>query len=141
MPFTKSDDFSEKSFLESKVFREESINKLLKLGISQSVQFHQWPKFQLIKRYRELKSEISSLPKHNRFVLCPSATQWLEPQMIDFKQDITLAIGPERGFTKDEESDFQMQGFQAIKISNSILRVEIAVYSVLSQLELLRSQS
>ena len=59
---------------------------------------------------------------------------------INFDQPITLAIGPERGFIKEDLEPFHHAGFTSIKISSSILRVEHAVYSAISQLELLRAR-
>lgn len=129
---------SEKSFLESKVFKEDSIAKLFKLGISQSVNHFSLPKFDLLHNNAQIN--FSNIAPENRFILCPTASEWLSPGSIDFTKDITLAIGCERGFTSDEESFFQEHNFKPIKISNSILRVEIAVYSILSQIELLRNQ-
>ncbi|MCO4780980.1 MAG: RNA methyltransferase [Candidatus Cloacimonetes bacterium] len=129
---------SEKSFLQSKVFHDHSISTLLNLGLSQSVQHYKLPSFDLSPDYKQVS--LSNFSKANRFILCPSADLWLSKDLIDFNQDITLAIGCERGFTKQEEEHFQEYNFIPIKISNSILRVEIAVYSILSQIELLRNQ-
>lgn len=132
---------SEKSFLESKVFKESSVDQLLNLGLSQSVKYYQKPSFQLINKFNNLDKKLNQKNKINRFILCPSSKNWLKPKMIDFTQDITVAIGSERGFTKQEEQYFQKLNFVPIKISDSILRVEIATYSILAQLELLRNQS
>jgi RsmE family RNA methyltransferase len=59
---------------------------------------------------------------------------------IDFSNPVTLAVGPERGFINSDIERFHQAGFTSIKISSSILRVEHAVYSAVSQLELLRSR-
>jgi RsmE family RNA methyltransferase len=59
---------------------------------------------------------------------------------IDFNLPITLAIGPERGFIDEDLEAFHQAEFTSVKISSSILRVEHAVYSAISQLELLRAR-
>jgi len=59
---------------------------------------------------------------------------------LDFAKPVTLAVGPERGWIAEDVERFHAAGFTSVKVSSSILRVEHAVYSAISQLELLRKR-
>ncbi|MBF0297707.1 MAG: RNA methyltransferase [Oligoflexia bacterium] len=90
----------------------------------------------------------------NKFILSASANKsksfadyiTMQSNNINFNIDdvdsdidnIILAIGPERGFTKEEELFFiEELEFLPVKVSNSILRVEHALFHAIAQLELL----
>ncbi|WP_082868901.1 RsmE family RNA methyltransferase [Oleiphilus sp. HI0125] len=47
---------------------------------------------------------------------------------------MTLAIGPEGGFTKYEVSKFYEQQFESVHLGDRILRTETAVPALLSRL-------
>lgn len=49
-----------------------------------------------------------------------------------------LLIGPERGFTENEKKAFLGTGAQPVCVSATTLRVELAVFAALSQLEMCR---
>lgn len=49
-------------------------------------------------------------------------------------ETITLLVGPEGGFSKEEEEEIQKRGFQPFSLGSRILRVETAVVSLLAAL-------
>jgi len=127
-------ELSEKSYLQSKLFKDEQYQKLIELGLSQSGVYHQMPKFNLssfnpLHEYKDVKQ---------KYILSLETKETFRDQEIDFNQPVLLAIGPERGWTRSETNLFKENGFKEVSISTSILRVETAVFTSLGQLELLK---
>jgi len=129
---------SEKSYMDSKVFESHESEAYLKLGLSQSATYYKLPavkvdKFNPAKNYEGEKQ---------KFILdLKESKSFLDYQEdIDFALPISLAIGPERGFVQEDLIKFHDAGFKSVKISSSVLRVEHAIYSSLSQLELIRGR-
>ncbi|RLA63030.1 MAG: hypothetical protein DRQ88_12930 [Epsilonproteobacteria bacterium] len=126
---------SEKSYLDAKLFKGQYLQKYLRYGISQAAIYHQLPKVNI---YHEVQSEWKN--REQKYILSPKASKSFLDVKIDFTKKITLAIGPERGWTTDEIDYFKNLGFNEIAISPAILRVETAVFTSLGQLELLRNK-
>jgi 16S rRNA (uracil1498-N3)-methyltransferase len=129
---------SEKSYLDSKVFEESESLEYLLAGLSQSALYSAIPevkvdKFNPADNYKEIPQ---------KFILDLNAKEnFLElSESINFDTPVTLAIGPERGFISEDIARFHEAGFVSVKISSSILRVEHAIYSAVSQLELIRGR-
>jgi 16S rRNA (uracil1498-N3)-methyltransferase len=129
---------SEKSYLDSKVLELYEAEEYLLAGLSQSAIYDELPivkvdKYNPADKYKEqVQKYILDLNgKENFLQIIPS---------IDFNTPITLAIGPERGFISEDIEHFHKAGFKSVKISSSILRVEHAIYSAVSQLELIRGR-
>jgi 16S rRNA (uracil1498-N3)-methyltransferase len=127
---------SEKSYLDSKIFLDLAYEEFLLAGLSQSAIYTQLPEFKLDK-FNPAK-HYQNAPQ--KFILDLKTDKTFLDVDIDFSSPITLAIGPERGFINEDIEQFHHAGFTSIKISSSILRVEHAVYSAVSQLELLRKR-
>lgn len=131
---------SEKSYLSSKVFEEKEKNELLLAGLSQSACYGQLPEVSLDK-YNPANQYATESQK---FVLdltgAKSFLDYHQEAKINFESPITLAIGPERGFIQEDLEHFKSAGFKSVKISPSVLRVEHAIYSAISQLELLKGK-
>lgn len=125
---------SEKSYLDSKIFIDLAYEEFLMAGLSQSAIYCNTPEFKL-DIYNPAE-QYTSAPQ--KFILDLKTDKSFLDVEIDFQKPITLAIGPERGFINQDIEKFHHAGFTSIKISSSILRVEHAVYSAVSQLELLR---
>ncbi len=121
---------SEKSFLSSKVFEKETILKHCLLGLSQSAYYSVLPEVEVCEK---LDFSLLTGP---RFLLSADAPQTFNSLSTSDTTAVTLAIGPERGFTNKEEEQFLSQSFQKMKIARSILRTELACLAALSQLEL-----
>ncbi len=129
---------SEKSYLDSKIFENMECNSHLYAGLSQSAIYANLPEVK-IDKYNPAKTYESEPQK---FILdLNGAKSFLEyANEINFDHAITLAIGPERGFIQEDIIRFKEAGFKSVKISSSVLRVEHAIYSSVSQLELLRGR-
>jgi RsmE family RNA methyltransferase len=125
---------SEKSYLDSKIFKDGNLEKYLRFGVSQSAIYHQLPKVELHDNLKDWKN------REQKFILSPKSSKSFLDVDLDFSKRITLAIGPERGWTNSEVENFKEMGFVEIGISSSILRVETATFSSLGQLELLRTK-
>jgi RsmE family RNA methyltransferase len=126
-------ELSEKSYLTSKVFEEASLLDLLTKGLAQGSSYCELP---TVKRYQSLSEAIKNT-NENRFLLSLKGENTFQNLNIDLKNPLTLAIGPERGWTAQEESFLTQNSFQPVLIGNSTLRVEIATFSALGQLAML----
>jgi 16S rRNA (uracil1498-N3)-methyltransferase len=130
-------DLSEKSYLTSKVFEDKKIYELLTLGLSQGATFSSLP---VVKRTQSLREGLSLIegngPPQN-YLLSLTGDQTFLSERINFQESITLAIGPERGWSAKEESELRDQGFKPIVVASSVLRVEMAIFSALGQLAML----
>ncbi|MFZ9001568.1 MAG: RsmE family RNA methyltransferase [Bacteriovoracaceae bacterium] len=133
--FTRT-KLGEKSFIDSKLFKEKRYEKYLKLGLAQSDSFTQFPHFHLSDTWSP-----QDIKGHQKFILDPFSTKTFSDVNIDFNEKITLGIGPERGWHADEVEQMVSLGFERITLGPSKLRVELATYCALSQLELLRPKT
>lgn len=125
---------SEKSFEGSRFFREEEYLPLMLAGLAQSNQYYCLPTLTL---YRNLHDSLKDLNSESlRLVLDRSADQWIPTSA---RKQIVLALGPERGWTDKELRTLEDQGFLCSRISKSTLRVEMAVFQAIGQLEWIRS--
>lgn len=132
-------DLSEKSYKDSKLFSEEKFLNHMDLGLMQSGRFIKRP---TLKVHSGLK-DITFNP-FEKFILSPTAKDNFLNYYSKNKMMVknpTLVIGPERGFTEKELTYFKDMGFIEINISESILRVEIATFAAVGQLELLKASA
>ncbi len=129
---------SEKSYLDSKVFESLEREEYLKLGLSQSATYYKRP----VVKVDKFNPAASYEGEKQKFILdLKESKSFLDyKDEIDFALPVTLAVGPERGFVQDDLIRFHEAGFKSVKISSSVLRVEHAIYSSVSQLELLRGR-
>jgi 16S rRNA (uracil1498-N3)-methyltransferase len=125
---------SEKSYLDSKVFEQNEREEYMLAGLSQSTIYAHMPTFKLDK----FNPAANYNEEGQKFILDLNATKSFLGYEIDFSKPVTLAVGPERGFIPEDISRFHDAGFKSVTISSSVLRVEHAVYSAISQLELLK---
>lgn len=123
----------EKSFWQSPSATENAIHEQLILGLEQGVAT-QLPSVSFHKRFRPfVEDELSDLTNNTlKFIADPYGTQ--EPRLHDKHQAVSLAIGPEGGFLKQEVDQFATQGFEAIHLGKRILKVETAVPVLLAKL-------
>lgn len=129
-------ELSEKSYLDSKIFVDQAYNDFFIDGLSQSGIYTHLPTFTLDK-YNPASQYTKK--QEQKFILDLDTDKTFKDFEIDFSSSINLAIGPERGFTKNDIAEFHDAGFKSVKISSTILRVEHAVYAAIAQLELFRS--
>ncbi|MCF8057700.1 MAG: RsmE family RNA methyltransferase [Bacteriovoracaceae bacterium] len=128
-------DLSEKSYLTSKVFEEKSVHQLTTLGLSQGAVYVKRPKVTVV----DSLSEAVKLAESDRYMLSLEG----EKSFLDSfpSEKVSLAIGPERGWTQKEEEFLENQEFTKVLIGPSVLRVEIATFSALGQLAMIRTKS
>lgn len=125
---------SEKSYGSSKIYEDQNFQQFMVDGISQSKLFYKLPKFS-IEKYLSLDKYTDHKNKFFLSLNTQTIFRCLEPSQLI---DPLLAIGPERGWTKDEERKLLEAGFTPIKVSESTLRVEHAIYTAIGQLEMLK---
>lgn len=123
-------NLSEKSYLDSKVFERKE--QYLHLGLAQSGTY-----FNLPEVYTSLEFSLSK--NKQKFFLSFNTDQNLSDYDINYNDPITFAIGPERGWTANEEQVLKENDYLPIKIAESILRVEIATFVLLGQYHLLKN--
>lgn len=128
-------ELSEKSYAQSKIFQNNTFEKYILNGLSQSSNLHIKPSLKVAKSFNENLGE-----NEQKLILSPFSEKNLNDITIDFEKQITVAIGPERGWTDKEVNEFKSHNFLDVKISSSVLRVETATISILSQLELLKNK-
>ncbi|MBZ0112304.1 MAG: RNA methyltransferase, partial [Thermoanaerobaculia bacterium] len=81
-------------------------------------------------------------PEALRLVTHPNAESFLdEVEVSSFRHGVTLAVGPEGGWIDAEVESFVEQGFQPVRLGDSILRTEVAVTTGLVQVELMRRRA
>ncbi len=122
----------EKSFWKSPVLEQEKIKQYLIAGLQQArdsilptVSFHR-----LFKPFVE--DELPAIIKNSTALVAHPGIGQSCPHQLD--QRITLAIGPEGGFTDYEVSKLLEAGFEGIHLGERILKVENAVSTLIAKL-------
>ena len=128
-------ELSEKSYAQSKIFQNNAFEKFILNGLSQSSNLHIIPSLSIEKGFMGDWGK-----KEQKLILSPFSEKSLNDISLDFEKPLTVAIGPERGWTNKEVEKFKNHNFLEVKISSSVLRVETATISILSQLELLKNK-
>lgn len=118
---------TEKSYLSAKIYEKNEFSELATLGLSQSAVFYKMPKISLCQNLKNLPSFSTS----KNYILSPYTHNNILNENIISSHPITLAIGPERGWTQSELNYFTDKGFRDVCLSASILRVENAALSTL----------
>lgn len=135
---------SEKSYLTSKVFETVEATESLIDGLAQSNCYYRLPQFELCSYNPAERFHNNEWNQTSKFILdLDGSENFLAYKMqndLSFTEPCVLAIGPERGWIHEDLAPFKNAGFKSVKISSSVLRVEHAIYSAVSQLELLRSK-
>ena len=130
----------EKSFLHSAKLSPENLHHQLLLGCEQGMTT--WlPRFRIHQRFVEMLASRRPSEAGRRLLIAdPTASHYFQPSDLNHRgENLTLAIGPEGGWTDRELESFRDAGGELFKLSERILRVESATSVVLGQLELLRS--
>lgn len=122
----------ERSFWSSRALQDDSIREQLILGLEQA-RDTVLPEVRLSTRFKRFV--LDELPEWSTGTLAlvahPGAA--IEcPRQVG--RPITLAVGPEGGFSDFEIETFEEQGFEAVHLGERILRVEAAVPALLSRL-------
>ncbi len=132
----------EKSYYQSHLLKEEYFEKIIKLGMSQGKQTMA-PQIHFHKKFKAYFEDLfPQIERGNSLKLLAesSAGQTLfdiYKKPVDY---VTVAIGPEGGWIPYEIDFMKKLGFVPFTISKWTLRVEAAVISSLSQIELLSNR-
>ena len=124
-----STDLSEKSYLESSLWKTNEYIRSLREGAEQA----ETTVLPVLYQYKKLDRCLSvfSLPIR-KIVLDPAAEQLLwkqlesEHETRDLINPVALAVGPERGWSERELSLFYEAGFQFRRLGTRVLRTEAA---------------
>jgi len=122
-------ELSEKSYLQSKVLTAQEFTRYTDLGLAQSGSYYKRPLLKVSPYFKVPEVEKNT----TSFVLDGKSTSDFS-NITAIPGDFTLAIGPERGWTKTELEAFTAHNFIGINLGSSILRVEHALYYALGQI-------
>jgi len=122
----------EKSFWHSPWLKDEKIRDNCILGLEQAKDTIM-PRIHLRKRFKPfVEDELPSISENTlKLVAHPGEAKTCP---LDVREAITLAIGPEGGFTPYEVEKIKEVGFEGIHLGPRILRVETAVPTLLAKL-------
>ena len=122
----------EKGYWTSSILSSENIQKHLILGLEQAGDTI-IPEVYIKRRFKPfVEDELPAISKNTiSLVAHPYTTNTLP---ISLKSSVTLAIGPEGGFTDYEIQKFKDINFSPVNIGKRILRSEYAVTAVLAKL-------
>ena len=125
---------SEKSYLKSKVLERSKLEELATLGIAQSGQVWKFPTFTFSNNLEEVIETVEG----QNYILSLRQGKTLVQYNMDTTNRSNFFIGPERGWTQQEEELLLQHQVQPVILSRHILRVETACFALLSQLEMLQ---
>jgi 16S rRNA (uracil1498-N3)-methyltransferase len=122
----------EKSYWQSPALQEENVEKQLILGLEQA-RDTVMPEVLLRNRFKPfVEDELPVIIQHTLPVLADPSGPVPCPREVG--GPVTLAVGPEGGFTAYEVEKLLTIGFSAVTMGERILRVETAVPVLLSRL-------
>lgn len=127
-------DLGERSYLKSNLSSPEEVKKYLLDGISQAGQT-MLPAFSFCSSVKEALKNLKAASFKGSKVLLDIGDF---PSLSTFKmkkgEELTIAIGSERGWTQNERESFLAEGFISYSMGKRILRTETALTSALSVL-------
>ncbi|UTC96781.1 16S rRNA (uracil(1498)-N(3))-methyltransferase [Treponema denticola] len=127
-------ELGERSYLKSNLSSPEEIKKYLLDGISQAGQT-MLPEFSLCNSVKEaLKNLKTASFKCSKVLLDIGHFPSLSTFKMKKGEELTIAIGSERGWTQNEREAFFSEGFISYSMGKRILRTETALTSALSVL-------
>jgi len=128
----------QKSFFSSKLLKDKSWMKHLRLGMEQGGRTY----LPEISVEPSLKPCFQNLHDHFpgavRLIAHPGqeASLWETPLALEGSRNVVCAVGPEGGWVDQEVALFRDAGFQSIRLGDTVHRVENAVTALLAQIEL-----
>lgn len=121
----------EKSFWQSQLLEDNSFEEHLLEGLSHSKDTVM-PKLHIRKGFKPfVEEELADIIKGTRALVAHPGDYHPFPQGTT--KAMTLAIGPEGGFTEYEVEKLRDVGFEVVHCGSRILRMETAVVSLVSQ--------
>lgn len=123
----------EKSFWQSPSATDMAIREQLILGLEQA-KATQLPEVLKFSRFKPFINDHSeALTKGSKKIVAHPGNYPFCPSGIG-KEALSLAIGPEGGFTQFEIDLMQEAGFEAVQLGERILKVETAVTTLLGRI-------
>lgn len=122
-------DKSEKSFANSKFFKNKIYDNYAIKGLEQSKVYYKLPQF-------FINEQLPKTPKGKTLFLDPQGATSIKNTKIDCSTELHFFLGPEGGWSNSEIERFKESGFTGVKVSDSILRMETALIYFMAQLEL-----
>jgi RsmE family RNA methyltransferase len=122
----------ERSFWNSRVLRDEAIAEQLVLGLEQA-RDTVLPEVLLRTRFKRfVVDELPAWSQGTRKLVAHPGSALACPRAV--AGAVTLAVGPEGGFTDFEIETLVDEGFEGVHLGDRILRVETAVPALLARL-------
>jgi 16S rRNA (uracil1498-N3)-methyltransferase len=122
----------EKSFWESPVLSEEKLKESMILGLEQAKDTV-LPEIQIFKRFKPfVEDELPGIIRGTDCIL--GHPKGRHECKRESSREITLAIGPEGGFTPYEVDMFVSSGFKVFSLGERILRVETVLPYIIGKL-------
>ena len=122
----------EKGYWTSSILENSTIEKNLLLGLEQCGDTI-LPKVFIRKKFKPfVEDELPDISRQSMSLVAHPYAEGSLPKFVN--KNITLAIGPEGGFTDYEIDKFENIGFLPVNIGDRILRSEYAVAAILAKL-------
>lgn len=120
-------DLGEKTYLTSKLWRDNLYLNYIKDGLSQAEN----PTMPLIEKNFSVLKSIKSLPLDCDKLLLDNISP--DFRISDYKpvsKEVVVAIGGERGFTDREREIFTQNGFKSFSLGDRVLRTESVCHQI-----------
>jgi RsmE family RNA methyltransferase len=122
----------EKSYWDSPLLADAAVGRELVLGLEQAGDTT-LPAVSLHRRFKPfVEDELPALAAGSRRLVAHPAAATACPRAVD--GPVTLAIGPEGGFTDYELGALAARGFDAVGLGARVLRVEQAIPALIGRL-------
>lgn len=128
-------DLSEKNYLSSKELQPQQYMEQIYLALQQGCDSIP-PRVSICKSVNEALEKNSDGVK--LFCHIKEETSLILHTGITPEIPITVAVGPENGWSTREISTFKDRGFLGISLGPRVLRVDVAISSILAQISLVR---
>lgn len=130
----------EKSFLKSRKLEEKTREHRMLLGIVQGGQYDEIPRFTLAPNFSTALEEFCQSTDLRFFGELDSQMDLFgaATSRVQTTLKAGFALGPERGFTLEEEDQLRKSNCQGVLLHQGIQRIEIATFLALGQWELVR---
>lgn len=115
---------AEKSYFQSAVLLPNAIRDELILGVEQGWD-HELPAVRVEERFKPFVQDELSKRAHQKVIFSTRTVQAVVD--TDYAAPVTIAVGPEAGWSDYEEQLFNAVGFTPISLGQRMLRVEVAL--------------
>lgn len=115
-------DLNEKSYLSSKLWRDELWKEAVIEGAQQAVTIH----FPIVEKFYSLKKAIDSCYTIDSKFFFNIDDQNIKLSQVKFKKEIVIALGPERGWSEREINMLIAENYTPVYLGNRVLRTETA---------------